>query len=573
MELDQTPLLTLYTLEYPPQKGGVASYLNGLVHAFGGGLYVVHASDVVWNFWPRWLPLVGVMRRDHSKYGLLVSHVLPVGTAALFAKFCGGRSYSVMFHGLDLLSAERSRWKRWLVKTIVQHAYLLIVNSHTTADILARFTSRASLVLTPGIFPKRLLSKKDARVTLGVGLEEKVVLAVARLVPRKGIDVLIEAVHSLKTVARLVVIGQGPDQARLERLTPLLTHVTDQERDLWYAAADVFALPVREEKNDVEGFGIVFLEAAMAGLPVVAGQSGGVSEAVVDGVTGALVHPRDAVALAKAIDAFLKDPLRAEVFGNAGKRRVLESFRWHDRAAALKAAHPLVSIVIPVYNRIHLLEKTLRSLVRQTYQNFELIIIDDGSSQDVTSVVEKYKNKFSMHVERLPCNQGAPVARNRGFTLSRGEYVLFLDADVVLHWSALERYVSTLREHPRVDVVYASFRFSGKIFRGRAFEMDALHQGNYIHTSSMIRRGAFPGFDERLKKFQDWDLWLTMTARGSTMYFIDQTLFSVHGGGTMSAWLPRFAHRIPWELLGWMPTSLKRYRQAESLIKQKYGIE
>lgn len=578
-DLTQAPTLALYTLEYPPQKGGVASYLSGLVGALSEKTRVVYLGER----WRRrrfcWLPLVEVMRHETAPKGMLISHVLPMGTAAFLAKLLGGRSFGVLFHGLDLLYADRSAWKRWLVKTICQHAYLLSVNSETTASILKRFTDRSPLVLTPGVEPKTYLAKQEARERLGIGLDERVVLGVARLVPRKGFDVLIEAVSQLEGPVRLVMVGRGPDEERLRALMggnlnmELKTNVTDEERDLWYAAADVFALPVREEKDDVEGFGMVFLEASMAGLPIVAGKSGGVAEAVVDGVTGSLVDPRDSKAVANALRVFLDHPDVAVAFGQAGKARALADFRWQDRARPFEAAYPFVSIIIPVYNRARLLRQTLRSLVCQTYGYFEVIVIDDGSQEDVASVVAEFQDRLSIRFERLSQNKGAPVARHRGFALSRGEYVLFLDADATLCRGAIECFVVSLREHPAVDVVYSSFRFGWKHFSGRPFDANALRRGNYIHTSSMLRRSAFPGFDERLTKFQDWDLWLTMSERGSKMLHVPYTLFRLRSGGTMSTWLPSFAHRLPWERVGWMPAALRRYREAEKIVKKKHEID
>jgi phosphatidylinositol alpha-1,6-mannosyltransferase len=588
MELDQTKnrvepaSLALYTLEYPPQKGGVASYLAGLVHALSEAPRVVYVHEKLRRKRLCWLPLVAVMRHDDAQKGILVSHVLPMGTAAFFAKVFGGPAYSVIFHGLDLLYADRSAWKRWLVKVICQNASLLVVNSQTTADILKRFTDRLPLVLTPGVQPKEYLSKQAARMKLGVGVGERVVLGVARLVPRKGFDVLIEAVGTLREPVRLVMIGRGPDEERLRACMAgsggrstleLKTDVADEERDLWCAAADVFALPVREEKDDIEGFGMVFLEAAMASLPVVAGKSGGIAEAVVDGVTGSLVDPRNAQAVATAIQTFFDHPTLAGSFGEAGRSRALRDFAWRERAQQFDATYPLVSVVIPAYNRVHLLKKTLESLVHQTYRYMEVIVVDDGSKEDVASVVAGFKDRLSIRFERLSQNQGAPVARNRGFALSRGEYVLFLDADATLCRGALECFVVALREHLDVDVVYSAFRFGWKHFASREFGADALRQGNYIHTSSMLRRSAFPGFDERLTKFQDWDLWLTMSERGSKMLRVPYTLFRLRSGGTMSAWLPSFFHRLPWKQIGWMPAALTRYREAEVVVKKKHGID
>ncbi|MBP6944828.1 glycosyltransferase [Patescibacteria group bacterium] len=579
MELDQTktsvdqyPFL-LSTLEYPPERGGIARYLFELSEVLS--LVEVERSErSFWRLWPHWLPLIFHFRKRQQIRTLLVSHVLPVGTAAMFARFLGGSAYGVFFHGMDLLQASNSVWKKWLTKKIIQYSHALFVNSHATADILRVFTHRIPVIVTPGIVPKGFLLKEQAREALGISLEEKIVLAVGRLVPRKGFDVLIESMRGME--ARLVIVGDGPDYARLDSLLRdtccVLRDVSDDERDMWYAAADVFALPVRAEKDDVEGFGIVFLEAAMAGLPVVAGKTGGVCEAVVDGKTGVLVDGRDVDEVRDAIQGLLDDPMKAKLMGEAGRTRVLEEFQWADRAKLVEDAFPLVSVIIPVYNRVHLLDATLASLARQTYRYFEVIVIDDGSEEDVEKMIHPWKERLSIRFERLSMNQGAPVARNRGFALAKSEFVLFLDHDATLERDALECFLRTLQESPEADVAYSAHRFGGKLFSSRAFDAGALQKGNYIHTTSLVRRAAFPGFDPSLKKFQDWDVWLTMAKQGSHKVWIKKSLFSVKAGGTMSGWLPSIMYRVPWERVGWMPERLKRYREAQAVIKKKHSL-
>lgn len=579
MELDPTktsvdkyPFL-ISTLEYPPERGGIARYLFELGESLPA-VRVERAEASFWRFWPRWLPLVLHLRKIKDIRALLVSHVLPVGTAAMLSRVFSGSAYGVFFHGMDLRQAARSAWKTWLTKKIIQYSHALFVNSHATADILRAFTSRVPVIVTPGIMPKGFLLKEQAREALEVSLEEKIVLAVGRLVPRKGFDVLIEAIKGMD--ARLVIIGDGPDHGRLEPLLHdtccVLHDVSDDERDMWYAAADVFALPVRDEKDDVEGFGIVFLEAAMAGLSVVAGKVGGVGEAVVDGKTGVLVDGSQTDQVRDAIEELLEDPVKAKRMGDAGRVRVLEEFQWADRAKLVEQAFPLISVIIPVYNRLHLLDKALASLARQTYRYFEVIVIDDGSDADVEKVIHPWKERLPIRFERMSTNQGAPVARNRGFALAKGEFVLFLDHDATLERGALECFLRTLQESPGADVAYSAHRFGGKLFPSRAFDAEALLRGNYIHTTSLVRRKVFPGFDPVLKKFQDWDVWLTMLKQGSKKVWIKKSLFSVTGGGTMSGWLPSIMYRLPWERIGWMPERLKRYREAEAVIKKKHSL-
>ncbi|HQA64128.1 MAG TPA: hypothetical protein PK085_03445, partial [bacterium] len=98
------------------------------------------------------------------------------------------------------------------------------------------------------------------------------------------------------------------------------------------------------------------------------------------------------------------------------------------------------------------------------------------------------------------------------------------------------------------------------------FDPAKLKKMPYIHTSSLIRREFFPGFDENLKKFQDWDLWLTILERGGQGIWLEQSLFSIKSGGTMSSWLPKIFYQLPWL------KKVKAYRQAERIIKIKHNL-
>jgi phosphatidyl-myo-inositol dimannoside synthase len=170
----------------------------------------------------------------------------------------------------------------------------------------------------------------------------RVVGCISRLVPRKGQDVLIEAFPEiLRQVpeAVLVLAGGGPYEAGLRALAARSSgrerirftgEVSDGELPAAYAAFDVFAMPCRTRNwgFDFEGFGIVYLEAAASGLPVVAGASGGSTEAVVDGETGDLVDGRSPSQVATAVAGLLDDPVRAKTLGLAGRARVEERFTW-----------------------------------------------------------------------------------------------------------------------------------------------------------------------------------------------------------------------------------------------------
>ncbi len=339
----------LITPDYPPKLGGVARYLSSLVLVSDDNIHVV--SDTTSFFqkgWPHWWPLIRLCLFVPPEETLLISHVLPFGTAAMLARLQGGPAYVVIFHGLDLKLAAHSRFKLFLLRQICARAKKVVTNSEATAKLLQQLVPKAQpLVITPGIGAADLTPGIDARKILNVGLDEKVILSVARLVPRKGIDTAIEAISALQQAdahIRYVVIGDGEDAARVKELAR--THgasvnfvgaCDERTKWLWYSAADIFVLPTREDANDMEGFGIVYLEAALAGLPVVAGRSGGAIEAIDDGTTGFLINPQAIDELRTVLKLLLTDPALRQKMGSAGRQRALRDFTWKARWDKLKA--------------------------------------------------------------------------------------------------------------------------------------------------------------------------------------------------------------------------------------------
>lgn len=583
------------TIDYPPQKGGVARYLSQLRHVSKGGIEVyaderlgvsgehsVHSVPLFWTFrlgWMRMIPLFFRLRKECQAF--FVSHVLPVGTVAWIVKtIAGGRAYSILLHGMDFRSALHSLRKRWIMRHVLRGAMVVYANSIFVTDEIRKFDpSIHARLLPPGVSTISIPDRPSTRAHFGVRSDEVVVLAVSRLTPRKGIDRLIEAMFLLPDSVRLVVVGDGDDADRLKHLAHgygkrvlFVRDADDRTRNAWYAASDVFALPVREEGVSVEGFGIVYLEAAMAGLPCVAGKSGGAVEAVIDGVTGLIVDPENPREIARAIRSIVDDPEWGRRLGAAGKLRVQRDFRWEDRWKVLEEHTPLVSVIIPVHDRPAVFLNCLTHLARQTYGRIEVIVVEDGSRDDMQSVLQRSALPFDVRFFRTPTHLGAAGARNFGAEYAQGEYLLFLDADCFLRRDAVEQFLKALFVSPKANFAYSSFRFGWKLFRSYPFDDQRLRRVNYIHTTSLIRRASFPGFDPSLKKFQDWDLWLTIALRGGKGVWIPKILFRLHPDGVMSRWLPAFFHRIPWDSIGYTPKELVRYREAKEIIERKHQL-
>jgi phosphatidylinositol alpha-1,6-mannosyltransferase len=279
---------------------------------------------------------------------ILVSHVLPVGTAAMISKWLGGPSYALLFHGLDARLIKKSPWKTFLTKMIVKQSSAIFTNSFATEREVRSLAGahRNIQVVTPGVDPFETLNHEDARIRLGIHEDESVILAVGRLVNRKGFDMLIRSMSHLPKIdkIRVVIIGDGPEEGDLRMLATesphpvqFISRASDTYLMEWYAAADVFCLPVKDDPKDWEGFGIVFLEAMGAGIPSIGCFETGAAEIIVDGETGFLVPPRDLKALTGALRTLLQDSaLRQRMGASALSRAKLFSWRTNvDRYLSL----------------------------------------------------------------------------------------------------------------------------------------------------------------------------------------------------------------------------------------------
>ena len=231
-----------------------------------------------------------------------------------------------------------------------------------------------------------------------------------------------------------------------------------------------------------------------------------------------------------------------------------------------------ISIIIPTYQHGCILTECLDSIFVQTRLPDEVVVVNDGSTDDTEERVKPYLDRVTYVKQE---NRGNQAARMRGFDESTGSLLLFCDADVLLRPTMVEKMEQVLEDNQDVAFAYSSFKFGWKLFKSFVFDGDRLRRMNYIHTSSLIRRGDFPGFDLKLKKFQDWDLWLSILSKGKKGIFINEVLFEVkvdEERGGISNWLPSFMYRWPWKYLSRKREAIRKYEEGTRVIQEKHHL-
>ncbi len=360
----------LVTNDFPPKVGGIQSYLwelwRRLPPAETTVLTTPYAGDRAWDAHqefrvvrrrePVLLPTPGLSRdvdalaREIDADVIFLDPALPLG---LIGDRLSAAPWVVVVHGAEITVPGRLPSKPLLRRVLRGAAGIVAAGGYPLAEA-ERGAGRPlpSLVVPPGIDPDRFrppagpAERAAARETLGLDPDARIILGASRLVPRKGFDVMIDALSRLPTDVQLVIVGGGRDAARLEQRVRslglddrvrLLGRVSEAELPLAHRAADLFAMVCRDRWAglEAEGFGIVFLEAGASGLACVAGRSGGSDEAVLDGETGLVVTPRDPGAVAVALRELLDDPARRAAMGVAARRHAEAEWSYDERVTPL----------------------------------------------------------------------------------------------------------------------------------------------------------------------------------------------------------------------------------------------
>jgi phosphatidyl-myo-inositol dimannoside synthase len=370
---------------FPPQIGGISTMMERLVahvaspnlrclvgtpgpahvETLRGRARVYRASAAFRLFTPFDSLMMGgllaALKVGHQLRALILA-TSAEGHVGLLARRALGLPFIMFAHGNEILTLRKSEWPRPLAA--VRSASAVLANSRYTAALLHDLgvTPARVRVVHPGCdtdrFRPNAAEAAAQRRRLGIEPDSFMLLTVANLVERKGHDMVLRAVAKLRhTIPRLVyaIAGEGPHDAALQRLAGELG-VTEcvrflgriQAHDLpgLYAACNLFVMParLRDSDNDVEGFGIVYVEASACERPVLGGRSGGVEDAIVDGKTGLLVDPLDVDGIAATIERLWRDPeLRARL-GTAGRRRAMAELTWqHFAERVCTAVHEATS--------------------------------------------------------------------------------------------------------------------------------------------------------------------------------------------------------------------------------------
>ncbi|OBK18545.1 GDP-mannose-dependent alpha-(1-6)-phosphatidylinositol monomannoside mannosyltransferase [Mycobacterium asiaticum] len=369
----------LVTNDFPPRRGGIQSYLGEFVSRLvDSGKYNVTVYAPKWKGAEAFdqaavaagyrvvrhpstlmLPVPTVdarMRRlieENDIDTVWFGAAAPLALLAPRARQAGAGRVLASTHGHEvgwsMLPVARSVLRRIGDDTDV----VTFVSRYTRSRFAPAFGPDAALeYLPPGVDSDRFRSDPAARAELreryGVG-ERPTVVCLSRLVPRKGQDMLIRALPSIRRRvdgAALVIVGGGPYLEPLRKLARecgVAEHVTftggvpGDELPAHHAMADVFAMPCRTRGAgmDVEGLGIVFLEASATGIPVIAGDSGGAPEAVQHNKTGLVIDGTSVDEVAEAVTELLSDRDRAAAMGAAGREWVTTQWRWDVLASRL----------------------------------------------------------------------------------------------------------------------------------------------------------------------------------------------------------------------------------------------
>jgi phosphatidylinositol alpha-1,6-mannosyltransferase len=358
------------TNDFGPRAGGIETFVHGLIERLPKGSVIVYTSAQVNSaeFDAKWLRDFGVeVIRDRSKILLPTPRVTmacqkilrernltrvafgaaaPLGLMARFLKSAGAKKIVALTHGHEVWWAKVVPFSlliRFMSRNIDAITYLGDYTKGEISKALSRNDLGKLVQIAPGIDIDHFapVDSSDLRADLGL-TDKSVIISVGRLVHRKGQDQLIASLPAIRAKipnVHLVLVGVGPCQERLEKLATKLK-VTDcltfigrinySELPKYICIGDIFAMPSRSRffGLEVEGLGIVYLEASACGLPVIGGKSGGAPDAVLIGESGLVVDGTSVKEIAEGCIELLSNPELCAVMGATGRQWIIDNWRW-----------------------------------------------------------------------------------------------------------------------------------------------------------------------------------------------------------------------------------------------------
>ncbi len=361
----------LVTNDFPPKVGGIQQYLFELWSRLDPNSFEVHTTPypnsesfdaanafrTVRSTEPFLLPYPWLTKRldtAAANFGAKLHVIDPAVPLGLIGPSLQ-RPYVVVLHGAEVTIPARLPGTSAAITRVLDGAAAVISAGEYALDEAQRCVGRPlnSVVIPPGVDTDKFApagAKADAKIreTYGIAADAPFIFSVSRLVPRKGMDTLVKVAARLqRTYPDLVVgiAGAGREESRLTRLIErtgapvrMLGRISEDDKAALLSAADLFVMLCRNRWGGLEqeGFGIVFIEAAAAGTPQVAGSSGGADEAVVHGETGLVAAADSTIAeVAELVRSLLDDPVKREIMGKQSRVRAVKSFSYDVLAAGL----------------------------------------------------------------------------------------------------------------------------------------------------------------------------------------------------------------------------------------------
>lgn len=370
LELAVSNPILFVTNDFGPRAGGIETFVIGLIErrAFGSTIVYTSWQEGSHEYDARWksefgvtvirdrakvlLPTPRVSRnlkrliREHNIQVAVFGAAAPLALLSASMKAAGVVKTVALTHGHEVWWAKVPLFNlaiRRIGSTTDSLTYLGDFTRKAISVSLSKKASQRMVKVAPGIDVEHFTPQDSTALRKELGLEKKKVLVcVGRLVHRKGQDRLIESMPEIIAKvpdAHLLIVGQGPYLDHLKKLVAdnhlhgyvtFIGRIHYGELPRYICAGDLFVMPSRSRFGglEVEGLGIVYLEASACGLPVIAGSSGGAPDAVVEGVTGVVVDGTNTRQIAQAAISLLSDPAKAAAMGGAGRTWIIENWRW-----------------------------------------------------------------------------------------------------------------------------------------------------------------------------------------------------------------------------------------------------